>query len=244
MQIQPPTISPLKRKSISEMAEHASKKQVLGSPGDASPFAIARNVNTQSPGLGQPVSIQPRPNGYPPPTLTPSTPITPLSQNVVLPPRRRGRPPKAETLARQGASQPTHYPPISPAPLAPSPAQPLAPRPPSPGPSYQVWSAAPQEPKAKRKGRHPASDKQLPPPETIPRTLHGTPGSESDTRQVAGLSAEYGDWRDRPSAGRDTLPAILPLPRSPQPPGVPAREPPTTTSMEQTRQGGHTAAVN
>ncbi|KAK0646282.1 hypothetical protein B0T16DRAFT_390740 [Cercophora newfieldiana] len=258
MAIPPPAISPLKRKSISDMGDHASKKQAIGSPGEASQYAIPRNVSTQSPGLGQPVNIQPRPNGYPPPTLTPSTPITPISQNVVLPPRRRGRPPKAETLARQGAQQPAHYPPISPAPIAPSPVPHLAPRPPSP--SYQVWSATPPEAKSKRKGRQSAGDKQLPLPETVPRTIHGAPSSEPDTRQIGGPSTEYLDWRERPPVREpfrggpspipreSTLPPILPPPRSPQPPlegAARAREPPTSTSLEQqTRQGGHAAAVN
>ena len=250
MPIPLPAFSPLKRKSIGEMGDHASKKQAVGSPGEASPYAIPRNVSTHSPGIGQPVNIQPRPNGYPPPTHTPNTPITPISQNVVLPPRRRGRPPKAETLARQGAPQPAHYPAISPAPIAPSPVQNIAPRPPSPGPAYQVWSATPPETKLKRKGRQSGGDKQLPLPETVPRTIHGTPSSDPDTRQMAGPNPEYLDWRERastqepfrggpsPIPRESTLPPILPPPRSPQPPidgGLRVREPPTTTSLEQTR---------
>lgn len=266
MPIQPPTITPLKRKSIGDIGDHAPKKQVLGSPGEASPYAIPRNVSTQSPGLGQPVNIQPRPNGFPPPTLPPNAPITPISQSVVLPPRRRGRPPKAETLARQSAPQTAHYTPISPAPIVPSPIQAIAPRPQSPGPAYQVWPAAPPDPKSKKKGRQTASDKQLPPPETVPRTLQSAPGSETGTRQTVGPSAEYVDWRERTSgrepaqrpsvlAARELsrelpLPPIspsMPPPRSPQPPlepGTQARETPTTTSLEQTRQGGHMATVN
>jgi len=258
--IPPPAISPLKRKSFSELSDHIPKKQAIGSPGEGSPYAIPRNPNTQSPGLGQPVNIQPRPNGFPPHTLTPGTAITPISQNVVLPPRRRGRPPKAETLARQGVQQPSHYPPISPAPIAPSPVQYIAPRPPSPGPAYQVWSATPAEAKAKKK-LHAITDDKSPSSETVPRTIRSTPSSEPDARQTGGSNTDsYHDWRERASArepfrgvpspaSRDTtLPPILQPSRSPQAPLEGAqrpREPPTATTLEQqTRPGGNTATVN
>ncbi|KAK1756023.1 hypothetical protein QBC47DRAFT_400927 [Echria macrotheca] len=271
MSIQPPAISPLKRKSISDIGEHAAKKQALGSPGEVSPYSIPRNVSTHSPGLPPPVNIQPRPNGFAPATISNAPPVTPISQNVVLPPRRRGRPPKAETLARQGGSQTIHYAPISPAPIAPSPIQTIAPRPqspgPSPGPSYQVWSAnPPTDPKSKKKGRQSAGDRQLPPPETVPRTVQRAPSAESDTRQGAGgPSTEFHEWRDRPPQPREpphggsgpgsstmgpTLPPILhppPSPRSLGEAGSRARETPpttTTTGVEHPRQGGHTAAVN
>ncbi|KAK5652485.1 hypothetical protein OQA88_10387 [Cercophora sp. LCS_1] len=262
MPMVPPAISPLKRKSIGDIGDHISKKQAVASPGEVSPFTMARNVSTQSPGLGHPVNIQPRPNGYAPSVLPPTAQVTPISQNVVLPPRRRGRPPKAETLARQSGSQPGHYPPISPAPIAPSSVQAIAPRPQSPGSgsAYQVWSAAAApETKAKKKGRQPAGDRQLPPPETVPRTVQGTSSAEADTRQVPGPNTEYHEWRGGPSAREllqggsssgqlgPSLPPILPQPRSPQPPlegAHRAREPPTTTSLEQARPGSHTATVN
>lgn len=247
---QPPAISPLKRRSFGDIGDHAPKKRALESPGESSPYALPRSINTQSPGIGQhPVNIQPRPNGYPPPTLTPSTPITPITHSVVLPPRRRGRPPKAESLARQSASQ--TYQPISPAPIAPSPVQPIAPRPSSPVSAYQVWSANPQEPKPKKRGRQSASDKQ-PPQEAVPRTVQGTPGSEADTRQAAG-PLDYHDWRDRPPRADPSQPSPGPAPREQLPPmssllsphrtplppfdgSVHGREPPTTTGpLEPTR---------
>lgn len=271
MSIPPPAILSLKRKSVSDLGDHASKKQAVGSPGE-SPYAVPRTVGTQLPGAGQPINIQPRPNGYPPLALnTPNTPITPITQNVVLPPRRRGRPPKAESLARQSVSQTAHYQPISPAPIAPSPASAPAftPRPHSPAPAYQVWSATPPEPKSKRKGRPPAGDKPLP-LEAVPRTVHPTPASETDAKQVAtGSRTEYSDWservaaREQPQLGparRDApLPPMntsLPLPpRSPQPliearvhthtretPGT-ASTTPTANPLEPTRQGGHAATA-
>ncbi|KAK0711482.1 hypothetical protein B0H67DRAFT_291491 [Lasiosphaeris hirsuta] len=273
MPFPPPAIS-LKRKSVGDLGDHASKKQAVGSPGD-SPYAVPRTVSTQLPGAGQPVNIQPRPNGYPLALNAPTTPITPITQNVVLPPRRRGRPPKAESQARQSVSQTAHYQPISPAPIAPSPAPAPAPalaftpRPHSPAPAYQVWSTTPTEPKSKRKGRPPASDKPLP-LEAVPRTVHPTPVPETDAKQVAtGSRTEYPDWSDRVAAreqpqlgpARRDLPlppmntSLPPPPRSPQPPiegrmHAHTRETPGTTSttpttkpLEPTRQGGHAATA-
>ena len=270
MSIPAPTISPLKRKSFSEMVDHPSKKQAVGSPGDASPYGIPRNVNTQSPGVVHPVNIQPRLNGFPTVNVPANSP-NPISQNVVLPPRRRGRPPKAETLARQGVAQQAHYAPISPAPIAPSPVQAIAPRPQSPAPSYQVWSPTTTAPetKVKKRARQSGSDKQLPPAEMVPRTLHPTHHAEVEPRQDMRPASsghrsagEHSDWRETVSgpthppgtlgSGRrePQLPPIhtLPPPRSPQPPterGPHSREtPPTTTGLDQARPGSHAGTVN
>jgi len=264
MSIPAPAISPLKRKSIGDASDQAFKKQAVGSPGDASPYSsIPRNVGTHSPGVAQPVNIQPRPNGFPPPTLGNITPVTPISQNVILPPRRRGRPPKAETLARQGASQSSHYAPISPAPIAPSPVQPIAPRLQSPGPSpgsaYQVWSAAGPDAKSKKKRSQPAGDRQLTLPDTVPRTVHPALNSDPDARQTSGPVTEYPEWRSRapaleplqgghgPATKGPTLPPILPPPPSPNAvveERSRSRETSTPVPLEPTRQGGHAATVD
>lgn len=269
MSIPPPTISPLKRKSFSEMGDHPSKKQAVGSPGDASPYGLPRNVNTQSPGVALPVNIQPRPNGFPAANAPTNTP-DPISQNVVLPPRRRGRPPKAETLARQGLAQPAHYPPISPAPIAPSPAQQaIAPRHQSPAPAYH-WSptTAARDTKPKKKGRQSGGDKQPSPPESVPRTLHPAHHAEADPRHDMRPASsgqrstgEHSDWREtvsgpthpQGSGRRETqlppMQTLPPPPLSPQPPlerGPQTREPPptSTTGLDQARHGGHAGTVN
>ena len=270
MSIPPPTISPLKRKSFGELGDHPSKKQAVGSPGDASPYGLPRNISTQSPGVAVPVNIQPRPNGLPAANAPTNMP-NPISQNVVLPPRRRGRPPKAETLARQGLPQLAHYAPISPAPIAPLPVQQaIAPRHQSPAPAYH-WSpttAARDTKAAKKKGRQSGGDKQLSPPESVPRTLHPAPHAEADPRQDMRPASsgqrstgEHSDWRETvsgpthsPGSGRreTQLPpmhTLPPPPPSPQPPlerGPQMREPPPTSTpgLDQARHGSHAGTVN
>ena len=232
MPIPQPIISPLKRRSVGDAGDHAAKRQVVGSPGELSPYPMIRPASAQPLGQGRPVDIKPRSNGLPPLNLTPNATMNPISQNFVLPPRRRGRPRKAETLAHQGAPQMAHYPPISPAPIAPSPVQAIAPRPQSPAAAYQVWSATSEDSKSKKKGRQTLGGKPPLQSETVPRTVQGGSAPETDSRQMAVPSAEYGDWRERSSgrepAQRPTAPAPRELPRELQlPPISPSLPPPS-----------------
>ncbi|KAK3692904.1 hypothetical protein B0T22DRAFT_30480 [Podospora appendiculata] len=230
-----PAISPLKRRSVGDLNEHVSKKQAVASPGEASsPYAMPRNFSMQLP------SIQPRPNGYPP-----MNPPVPAPAPTVVPARRRGRPPKAETMARQNTSQIIQYQPISPAPIAPSSGQAMAPQPQSPGPGgypgYQIVGVS--DPKSKKRGRQSGPERQIL-PETVPRIVQGTSGSETGARQAA---AEYYDWREDREQRRNSGPGPVPLeppiaphhqlppPRSPHPSLARARET-TTTPLEQPNQ--------
>ncbi|KAK3333138.1 hypothetical protein B0T19DRAFT_117750 [Cercophora scortea] len=237
-----PVISPLKRRSVGDLSEHASKRQAVASPGEApSPYAMPRNIGMQLP------SIQPRPNGYP--SINPPAPAPTPS---VVPPRRRGRPPKAETMARQNISQIIQYQPISPAPIAPSSGQAMAPQPHSPGPGgypgYQI--AGVPDSKSKKRGRQSGPERQIL-PETVPRTVQGTSSSEAGARPAA---AEYYDWREDREQRRNSGPGPVPLeppiaphhqlppPRSPHPPLAHARET-ASAPVEQPNQETPAAAV-
>ncbi|KAL2017686.1 hypothetical protein VTK56DRAFT_1846 [Thermocarpiscus australiensis] len=184
----PPIISPLKRRSVGDLAEHGSKRRAVASPGDTSPSGPSHSANVQPAVTTQPVNILPRPNGYPTTTLVSSStgsamPIIPVQTG-----RRRGRPPKAV----QNTWQVSTYPPLSPAPIAPSPAPTIAPQPHSPGlgatPAYQALPHGPPDPKMNKR----------PLPEIAPRPAQGVQSLEPAARSPLGPGREYQDRREEP----------------------------------------------
>ena len=205
MPFAPPLIMPLKRQSIVDIDDHISKKQAVVSHGDLSPYAIPRGFGGQAAGVPQPVNIQPRPNGYVP--LPPKPRKSVASPTVAPTGRRRGRPSKAESLARQTASQIMPYQPITPAPITPSHGPTGTPQPHSPGygvySGHQISSASLSDPKPNKSGGRQggATDKRPPPLENIPRTVQGGPGS-AEVAHGQGMTgsgpppeAGYRDWR-------------------------------------------------
>ncbi|KAK3375104.1 hypothetical protein B0H63DRAFT_267268 [Podospora didyma] len=271
MQIPPPAIQPLKRKSLGDLGDHIPKKLAAIHPtlGDTAPYAVPRNFGLQPAGAVQPVSIQPRPAGYTPIAQAPNPPSSgPTPSSAPPAGRRRGRPPKVDAT-RQNPPQMIAYQPITPAPIAPSPGpQNIAPQPRSPGPSqapgghalYQIQTTSIPELKPKRKGRPSAVDKQSL-PETPPGTAGGPSSSETCSRPSDGPATKYQDWREiaprrEHDANSGPIPREPPLPsmNSPLPPsrnlhaalgvGTHVRETTSTTLEQQARQGGHTAVVN
>lgn len=99
----PPTLTSIKRKSLSDLVDHPAKRQAMMAPIEPS-LAPARVIQPRPP-----------PNGYPA-----SVPVS-ISPPVTSTGKKRGRPSKAdkEAQARAVYSRMTEYPPITPAPLAP-----------------------------------------------------------------------------------------------------------------------------
>ncbi|KAM7223817.1 hypothetical protein V8F06_000833 [Rhypophila decipiens] len=227
--VPPPTISPLKRRSIGDISEHAPKRQAIASPGEMSPYLIPRAVNAH-PGAAsqqqqyqhhhqqqqqqqqqQPINIQPRPNGYPSSNQPPPMPAAAVAPTA----RRRGRPPKAESSRQNNQIRIMPYQPITPAPLAPSPraaTAPTAPQPHSPGPGplslYQISPGGSlSDPKLKRKGHQEGSDQYLP-PESVPRAAQRSTPSNEDVgyhrHQAPASESEYHtEWREAARSHRE-----------------------------------------
>ncbi|KAL2127425.1 hypothetical protein VTI74DRAFT_10753 [Chaetomium olivicolor] len=224
----PPVISPLKRKSLGDLPDYASKRRAVESPGDVSPRGLPLSANFQPSGGAQ-VSIQPRPNGYPSAPLAPSPTVSTTPYNPIPPARRRGRPPKAAQPAWQVSTGPKS--------IAPSPAP--ASQPLSPGlmhSAHQTSGYLPPDPKVRKKAL----------PEIAPRPAQGPPSGEPAVRSPAVPGGpEYQNWREETSrreyyhlqsgepAARErpasTYAPILPRPLSPYPP---SREPPRPASTE------------
>ncbi|KAJ9154760.1 hypothetical protein NKR23_g2433 [Pleurostoma richardsiae] len=163
--MQPPPITTLKRKSLSDQAaeQQAAPKRLamMASPIEP-PLTLAqppaqRNVNIQP--RPSPTSSSAAPNGY---SVFHSTVSAPANTGPPPATRKRGRPSKADKeawQARTSGFQHINYAPISPAPIAPAP-QPrqvsvTASGPPPVPPAYRV-SPGPDNTKPKKKGRPPA----------------------------------------------------------------------------------------
>ncbi|KAK4192072.1 hypothetical protein QBC35DRAFT_262475 [Podospora australis] len=253
----PPLISPLKRKSFSDITDHFAKRQAIASPSEPPPSGMSYPPSAYAP---QQVNIQPRPNGQGhqpslsnPPAPAPATGPTPYPG----PPRRRGRPPKSES--RQGNWQvTTPYPPITPAPapLAPAPASApvLAPQPNSP--SFRVqppYRYSMPDPKTGKKllpeiAPRPPHGVPLDPPMRSP-TVPGSAGGEYQERRDEGHRMEPPHSQSRQPMREITLPPhppVLPPPRSPHPQhqhhpldAPRPRETPPTTPREPLKQESH-----
>ena len=218
MAMPPPVVSPLKRKSLDDPPEYASKRQALASPGEVSPRGFPPGPNMQLASGAQPVNIQPRPNGYAPGVPAPTPSISASPYNPAPTGRRRGRPPKSDKTTWQVSTYP---------PIAPSTAPTHAPQPNSPG----LHAHSPHQPPAQGLPDPKLRKKAL--PEIAPRPTQGMPGIEPAARSPAVPGAEYQSWRDEtarreyyqvqaaePPARDRPTPAyapILPRPRSPRP---------------------------
>jgi hypothetical protein len=136
----PPNLTSLKRKSLSDLADHPAKRQAIVAP--AEPLATSARV------------IQPRPptNGY-----SQVAPVSVNSPGLTPSGKKRGRPSKAdkEAQARASYSRSLEFAPITPAPLAQSALQP--PRDFASPPLYDVAGNAGDQ-KARRRGRPAAVD--------------------------------------------------------------------------------------
>ncbi|KAK3391855.1 hypothetical protein B0T20DRAFT_488850, partial [Sordaria brevicollis] len=187
---QRPMPSPQKRPSVDDSEDHYAKRRAVGPAEDRPPYSPMRPAYGQQPfptPLVQPVNIQPRPNGLPSPGVPPAPPST---LNAAPTGRKRGRPKKDESRARQNMPQPNQ--PIAPAPtpIAPSPrtiistSQPLSPL--SGGyynSSYRYSPVASSyDPVAASK----SAQHSLPHPESVPRTLHMTSSSSEMGPRLAG----------------------------------------------------------
>ncbi|KAK4457927.1 hypothetical protein QBC42DRAFT_30468 [Cladorrhinum samala] len=243
--VPPPVFSPLKRKSfgdMSDLSDHISKRQAVGSPGEA-PLHFG-----MPPAFTGQIGMPPRPNGTPtlPPVQTAPAPLAPSPATTPYPgpPRKRGRPPKSET--RQNSWQiTTSYPPISPAPPSSTPGSASSAHGPQPhSPNFNPYRHSMPSFQELRRGT-----KQL--PEIAPRPAQGPPSSEPG-RSPPGPGVEYQERREeghrheQPQHGYAPRPPplsahapILPRPRSPphmQPPHYlretsrPRETPPATPS--------------
>lgn len=199
---QRPILSPQKRNSVDDSEDHYAKRRAVGPAEERPPYSPMRPYGHQpfpTP-IAQPVNIQPRPNGLPSPGIPP--PASALSAAPTG--RKRGRPKKDESRARQNMPQPNQ--PIAPAPIAPSPrtvvstSQPLSPL--SAGyhnynSSYRYSPiASPYDPVAASKsGQH-----SLPHPESVPRTLHMTSSSLEIGPRLAG---DYSSSWQSTASGRE-----------------------------------------
>lgn len=135
----PPPLTNLKRKSLSDLVDHPSKRQAVMPP--VEPPVI-------------PARIQPRP---PPPNGYMTTPPISTNSGLTAAGKKRGRPSKAdkEAQARANFSRSTEYAPITPAPLAPAVLQPQREYVSSPG--YEIASSSVDQRHNKR-GRAPTMD--------------------------------------------------------------------------------------
>jgi hypothetical protein len=202
MHFSPPVLPMLKRKSFGDINEQTPKRQAIMSPMVDQQHPQARSFGAHNTASIQPISIQPRPspNGHPAPSPSISSPPVSATPPNVMPPRKRGRPSKAtrEVWARNKASQPGGYAPISPAPIAPSAAQsiPQQTYSPSPGatPVYQVSPGSAPEIRPKKQTRTQAADKKQQ-TEDIPRSVQGSPETMDQNPPRTGF--DYG-WRDNP----------------------------------------------
>ncbi|KAH7631636.1 hypothetical protein B0T09DRAFT_106260 [Sordaria sp. MPI-SDFR-AT-0083] len=202
---QRPILSPQKRNSVDDSEDHYAKRRAVGPAEERPLYSPMRSYGHQpfpTP-IAQPVNIQPRPNGLPSPGIPP-----PLTSTLSAAPtgRKRGRPKKDESRARQNMPQPNQ--PIAPAPaVAPSPrtavstSQPLSPL--STGyhnSGLYRYSpvTSPYDPVAASKsGQH-----SLPHPESsVPRTLHMTSSSSDMGPRLAG---DYSSsWQGSGALGRE-----------------------------------------
>ncbi|KAK3494872.1 uncharacterized protein B0T23DRAFT_394945 [Neurospora hispaniola] len=185
---QKPILSPRKRNSVDDSEDHYAKRRAVGPAEERPLFSPMRPYGHQpfpAP-IVQPVNIQPRPNGLP----SPGVPASTSTLSAAPTGRKRGRPKKDESRARQNMPQPNQ--PIAPAPIAPSPrtvvatSQPLSPL--SAGyhgynSSYRYSPvASPYDPVAASKsGQH-----SLLHPESVPRTLHMTSSSSEMGHRLVG----------------------------------------------------------
>jgi hypothetical protein len=265
VQIQPPTMPQLKRKSLGDLTEPYSKRQAIASPIEQHPYPLARGfgpqpASTQLPSLPQSVHIQPRPspNGYVASPVT-SSPTIPAALPMPTPTtgRRRGRPTKAEKEAQTRANNPqgTGYAPISPAPIAPLPGYTPSPSN-APPPAYQAApGASSSEPRSNRRGRPSGSDKQTT-AANVPRTTQA-PVADVGTQKMPPGDFEGTERWDRPPGSTSqgpipleppiqsrgsVLPQAGPSPRNPIIPG--ALRDIATPSVEQGRNDDHPPVDN
>jgi hypothetical protein len=227
VQIEPPTMPQLKRKSVGDLNEPNPKRQaVAASPVEQyHPYQPPRGFGpqlaaAQLPALPQTIHIQPRPspNGYAasPVTSSPTIPASLPTPTAAAPTttRKRGRPPKAEKEAQTRANnqQSTGYTPITPAP-------PIAPLPAyggrSPGsaaapPAYQVAPGPPSEPRPRRgrpSGSGSGSDKQFQ-AANVPRPTQASAADPGAQKMPPGDLEAAERW-DRPPAPASQAPVPL-----------------------------------
>ncbi|OTB07200.1 hypothetical protein M426DRAFT_85178 [Hypoxylon sp. CI-4A] len=194
--LSPPNLTGLKRKSLSDLVDHPSKRQAMMAPIEP-PATGAR-------------SIQPRP---PPPNGFPASVPVSISPPVALTGKKRGRPSKADKEAQAQAraiySRMSDYTPITPAPLAPIAAQPQREYISSPG--YEI-SSNPNDQKVKKRGVFGAIDSPQQASSSFPLT---SPASTTDTPRALPESLEQVERatlspRDRGSIALDSRSPLLP----------------------------------
>ncbi|KAL7626751.1 hypothetical protein AAE478_003525 [Parahypoxylon ruwenzoriense] len=192
----PPNLTSFKRKSLSDLVDHPTKRQAMMVPIEP-PIAPARIIQPR-----------PLPNGYPS--------AVPVSGNPVVTStgRKRGRPSKADKEAQAQARavypRPTEYPPITPAPLAPIALQPQREYASSPG--YEI-SSNPVDQKSKKRGVLGVIDSPQQASSSFPLT---SPASTTDTPRALPEPLEQVERatlspRDRGSAPLDSRsPPVIP----------------------------------